>query len=440
VRAYGDGPVVLRPGVDTALVRFSGRKGDLVTVRGGRYCPSELRRPDGSRLQRGASRFWRLPASGTYAIRYDRCGYAKGGVVRLQLTKLVVRRLEVDKALRMKRRTGYVEAAAVRVPATGRVQVTPYDADRWFAWPDLVLPDGRRHRRGSPHVTAADLYLEAGMPLSAQDGPLPGLEHKPLVAGDRLLVLAWKGMTMRASTPVVRQVALDGEAVPAGNGGVPFRETQLEFQGQAGQWVHLEEVGDLGLVDTSYRYHLLIDPSGRVLTRSYWPYHAYWQLPVTGHYRLMVESGEKPAHAIVRVRVIRQVAEPMPTDGSPLTFSAKDPGEWVLTTFDMVEGLAYRLHVVSASAPGDWEAFTEPTDRFLCDWDGPLGCGDYSYGEVGPRVPDSFPFSGCHPDSWVVVLAMPPGQTGVAALSLVLQSASTSMRRDTALPWSDVTE
>jgi hypothetical protein len=334
----------------------------------------------------------------------------------------------------MRKRTGYVQAAAVRVPATGRVQVTPYDAEHAFAWPDLVLPDGRRHRRGSPHFTAADLDLEAGIPLSAQDGPLPGLNGEPLVAGDRLLVLAWQGMTIRASTPVVQAVALDGEAVQAGNGGVPYRETQLDFDGQAGQWVRLEEVGDLGLANTSYRYHLLIDPSGRVLTRSDWHYQPYWQLPVTGHYRLMVETGEKPAHATVRVRTVRQLAASMPTDGSPLTFTATEPGEWVLATFGMPEGLGYRLHKASSNVTGDWAAFTEPTDRFLCDWDGPLGCGDYSYGEVGPGVADSVPFSGYHPDTWVVVLAMAPGQTGDATLSLVLQSASTPMSRGTALP------
>lgn len=419
VRAYGDGPVVLGPGVDRARVRFAGKKGDRVTVRDRYLCPSVLRGPGGSVLRRAPSKFWRLPARATYTISYDRCPNARGQVIRLQLIKLVVHRLVVDGApLRVSHRTGYVQAAAVQVPATGRVQVTPYAAERPFTWPDLILPDGRRHRRGSPHFVPADLALESGIPVSAQDGPLPGLEDRPLHPGDRVLVLAWGSLRILASTPAVRPVTLDGPAVVAGNGGVPFRETQLEFDGQAGQWVHLELVGDLGLADAYERYHLLIDPTGQVLTRSETPYHPYWQLPVTGRYRLMVEAGKKPAQATVRVRTIRQLAESMPTDATPLTFTATEPGEWVLTTFAIAVGLQYRLHVSSTSTTGDWEAFAEPTARFLCDYGGPMGCGDYTYGWVDPGLPDSYPMGGYKPGSWVVVLAMAPGQSGDVTLSL----------------------
>ena len=419
LRAYGDGPVVLRPGVDTARVRFAGRKGDRVTVKGGSYCPSELRKPDGSLLHRKASKFWRLPARATYTIRYDRCPNAKGKVVRLQLTKLVVHRLAADEALRLKKRIGYVQAAAVRVPATGRLQITPYDADSSFKWPDLVLPDGRRHRRGSWHFTAIDLALEAGNPVSQQDGPLPGLEATPLVAGERLLVLAWATMTIRASTPVVRPVVLDGEAVPAGNGGVPFRETQLEFEGEAGQWVYLEQDGELVPPDSFDRYHLLLDPRGRVLTRSQRPQVPYWQLPETGAYRMVLESGRRAAAASVRVRTVAGVGA-LPTDGTAVTFTATSPGQWRFATLVLPPDTAYRLHVVSADMTVPWRGFAETTHRFLCDIDGPLGCGDFDYVWVEDQVTDStWVLSGyVKPGPWVVVVAPPRGGTGSVTLSL----------------------
>jgi hypothetical protein len=418
VREYGDGPVAVPKDVDRVRIRFHGRAGDRVTLPHA-TCGTSLRNVRGTSVTRERSRFWRLPDRAEYEFVYRPCQgrYRPGSV---QLTKLHVGRFHIDgPPVRLVRRLGYLEALALRVPASGRVQVSTYNR-LGGRWPDLVLPDGRRFQHANPHGTASDVALEAGLPPLWQDGHLTGLADDPLAAGDRVLFIAHGSMNVVASTALEHDVAIDGPATRVDNDDRPYRETQLSFDGTAGQWVYLEVDGQLlGGLDGS-RYHLLINPAGRVLLRALSPGYPYWQLPETGRYRLMVETSLLPVNAQVRVRTVRQIGA-MPTDGTPVTFMPATPGEWTMATFDPPPGIGLRLHVVGAETSAKWSAFAEPRRRFLCRSDGPLGCFGYEHVEVWPGRLDSFDgiYAREGNRGWTLALRMPPGGTGSVTLSLV---------------------
>jgi hypothetical protein len=79
--------------------------------------------------------------------------------------RLLVHHLEVaGPALRLRQRDGYRQAVVVRVPATGRVQVTPYNVEANLS---VILPDGRRHRHRHAPADPAD-----STPMSRSTGLL----------------------------------------------------------------------------------------------------------------------------------------------------------------------------------------------------------------------------------------------------------------------------
>ena len=414
VREYGDGPVQVPSGVQRVRIAFHGRSADKVRLRTQDSCPVALRRAGGRVVKpfTSAASFWKLPARGSYVFSYRRCASAYHP--RLQLEKLVTHRLLVDgDPTSLPHRRGYVDAALLRVPPTGRVQVTPTRRHQ-AGWDTVMLPDG----------TEGDLefslgaYVEAGLPVSDGLGALNPDDEPlaPVHAGDRLLFIALGAMDAQATSAIVVPAVLDGAAVTVTNGGVPFRETQAEFDGVAGQWVHLERVG----VPATYGFDPgLVDPQGRQLLNPTSVYHPYWQLPVTGRYRVQVPTSPSSFSGTLRVRTVRVLTEPMPTDGSPLTFTASTPGEWMLARFSLSTGDIRSIHLHAAEASGDWSAFVDREQRYLCTPMGPLDCGTGTYATVDATHPDSGPLNLWNPTGpWVMVVRTATGQGGTVTVSL----------------------
>lgn len=413
VREYGDGPVKVPHGVERARVRFQGGAADKVRLSTRDSCHVGLRRVGGRVVKPSTSvaSFWKLPARGRYEFTYHRCSTVDP---RLQLQKLVTHRLRVDgdpRSLRYRR--GYVDAALLPVPPTGRVQVTPTSRHQ-AGWDTVLLPDGAA---GFLDFSLG-VYVEAAQPLSDGQGALnPDAEPQaPVRAGDRLLFIARGAMDVQATSAIVVPAVLDGPAVTVSNGGVPFRETQAEFDGLAGQWVYLERVGvparhwfDPGLLDP--QGHQLLNPTGA--------YHPYWQLPVTGRYRVQVPTSDSSFSGTLRVRSMKVLSEPMPTDGSPLTFAADTAGQWMLARFSLAAGDMRSIHLDSAVASGRWSAFADREQRYRCTPLGPLDCGTGTYAAVDATHPDSGPFNLSDPTgAWEMVVRMATGQGGTVTVSL----------------------
>jgi hypothetical protein len=411
-REYGDGVVRVPHAADEAHIYFHGHAADRVMLRGV-YCGLSLSTSDGTPVPREASGFWRLPKRTTYVFEHRLCQHSVD--VYLQLVKLVVHKLPINgPAVHVQPRQGCIKAVAVRVPARGRVQVTP-DRFGGSEWPDMLLPDGTRSSRGNRYVTAPDVALEAGSPPMWQAGPVYGLEDLTLHRHDRVIFVVRKATTLVVSTSQQRDVTVDGPAVTATNVGRPYQETELAFDGVAGQWVHLEQEGTLVGRSDRYRYPSLVGPDGHVLVAAWNATHPFWRLPVTGRYRMLVETGAAPVSAQVRVRSIRVIGA-MPTDGSPLTFTAASPGEWMLASFDIGDGDVRRLQAVGSDTAAGWTAFAESTTRFVCSFDDHPGCSDHSQALVDAGHPASLDPLG--PDSWTVVVALPPTATGSVTVTL----------------------
>ncbi len=132
---------------------------------------------------------------------------------------------------------------------------------------------------------------------------------------------------------------------------------------------------------------MLSTRKAEVLPRALGAVHPYWQLPETGDTGSLVVSGQAAVTATVRVRAMRQVGAHCRPTAPRLTFTATSPGEWMLATVDLAPTVEVRLHLVSTDSAAPWEAFAEWTHRFLCDYTGPLGCGDYAYGWVSSTGP-----------------------------------------------------
>jgi hypothetical protein len=225
-----------------------------------------------------------------------------------------------------------------------------------------------------------------------------------LHAGERVLALTAdppgaepvRGVRVWASTAKAVPVVVDGDSVVLTAGELPYREFQLDYQGIAGTWLHLEMVGFLGGVA----------PTGA------------WYVPVTGPARVLVRTGADVATSTVRLRTVRQLPDPLPVDGTPVTFEALEPGQWVIG--GTAGGNAGYLGLqASASTLADgwqglarWPSYpTEPSDP------GCNGCGEFTSGQVDAQHPVSEPFGGTS-GPWLVVLSVPPDQVGRVDLSL----------------------
>ena len=86
-------------------------------------------------------------------------------------------------------------------------------------------------------------FFEAGYKIYGSGGPLHGAGGGgalQLEAGDQLLlVLSGSGPVVQSVAKKVA-VAIDAPATTLPPSEVPYRDYELDFEGQAGSWVHLE--------------------------------------------------------------------------------------------------------------------------------------------------------------------------------------------------------
>jgi len=124
------------------------------------------------------------------------------------------------------------------------------------------------------------------------------------------------------------------------------------------------------------------------------------------------------ARATARVR-LSTVLAPMPLDGTPVTFTAATPGQWVLAPVTLDDG-SYTLDATGWTVPGRWSGRASAVDELHCPVMGPIGCGEHSAGYVNARHPASGFFSvgygGRNP--WAVLLRVPSASTGSVDLAL----------------------
>lgn len=425
-REYGDGPVAVSASTDKVRIRFHARKGDRVRLFGARLCPLVLRGPSGVEVARDLSGFWRVRERGLQTMHFRRCARATHEL-SLQLAKLEVRRVTVNgPPTPLPGRVGYIRAVRVTVPTSGRLQVmTPWRVAPTPPSFTSVIVAGRRYRLADwPEYYGSDvgkryLFLEAEHRIEAADSrAAQDLMVRPLArdariepvtmpvlhASERVLVLTGdppgvepvRGVRVWASTTQAVPVVVDGDPVVLTAGELPYREFQLDYWGTAGTWLHLEMVGSLGGVA----------PAGA------------WYVPVTGPARVLVRAGFDAATASVRLRTVRRLADPLPVDGTPVTFEALEPGQWVIGgTAGGYPGY-FELRASSSTLVEGWQGLARMPIYPSGPFDpGCNGCGEFQSGLVDAQQPLSPVFGGSS-GPWLVVLSVPPGQLGRVDLAL----------------------
>jgi len=415
-REFGDGPVVVGRDERRVAIVFHGRAGQWVDLRR-TVCTPVLREAGRGVVEHVPEGYWQLPRTATYRFDYVHCGAERGVETTLQLIRIVARTVRVDgDPVRLRHQKAFDHAVAIRVPAKGQVLVQPNHNHVWRA---IVKPDGSRLSIDGQSA----LMLRPGRPITDAGGlPVTDWGGRRVVAhaGERLLLVGAKATRVRAQRVPFVTAAVDGPAVTIDNQERPARLAFVEFQGRAGNWVgvvHSASAGSTSL-DLPLRLHR---PHGVEVTRSFGPLD-YWQLPVSGRYRLIVPI-PADASSSVRLQSIAEVGT-LPSDGTPKTFVVQDPGQWQLATVvvpaDGPPG-AYTLQAGTSSLGGEWRALLEVGHRYVCSIYAPPGCSENTYQLVGPAGAAG----GWSPvRSWigdrrlVVLLATPPGQTGAVDLSV----------------------
>jgi hypothetical protein len=354
-------------------------------------------------------------------MHFQRCKGATGRDLSLQLTKLEVRRVTVNGPLtRLQGHVGYIRAVRVTVPASGQLQVMTPRASftslivagrryRLADWPEYYdATYGKRYLflEADHRIETADFRTTQNAAAGARSRALRAtpLTMPVLHAGERVLALTAdppgeepvRGVQVWASTPQTVPVAVDGDAVVLTAGELPYREFQLDYSGIAGTWLHLEMVGSLGGVA----------PTGA------------WYVPVTGPARVLLRTGAHHAMATMRLRTVRQLPDPLPVDGTPVTFEALEPGQWVIGGTAGGNHGYFELHASASTLAEDWSAQARRPILPSGPYDpGCNGCGDYLGGTVWAQQPVSGVFGGSS-EPWLVVLAVPSDQVGRVDLAL----------------------
>jgi hypothetical protein len=411
-REYGQGPV--RLGDTTTLkVVFAGHRGDRVRLGDVGRCPVSLRGPDGDPFARSPEGFWRLHEGGRHTFTLTRCdALAEDSLV--QLEKLRVAHVSMNGAgTRLSDERGYIDAVRVTVPAAGRLQVSDGDATG-DSFAGMLLPNGDWYRFGG-FVHTGTYYFQHDRAIASTWGRLRGAGGGGALvthAGDRVLLISTGPVRVWKSMSLVVPVVLDGPTTALTAGAVPYRELLVEFDAPAGAWVHAELVEP----NTSlYLPEFLFGPNGHRFS-----YGDYWHIPRTAQYLMSVQTDASGTTGEVRMRTIRQVVQPVPTDGTPFALTATEPGEWVMMTpMTLTKDSLYHLAVTSAAATGAWSAVATGQTELHC----PRlsnGCGELSWGYVSDTDVESYEFglpSGL-PNPWMVMLRPERGATATVGLKV----------------------
>jgi hypothetical protein len=311
-----------------------------------------------------------------------------------------------------------VDAVRVEVPESGRLKLFGTDPRPGYgpAFAGMVLPDGTWHP-----TSYNTYYFENGRKVSNFTGPLTG----PLagaggngspktMGGDKVIVVVDLPLTVWQSTAIPVSTTVDGPTLTLPASKVPYREYQVEFDAPAGLWLHPEVIWPVTGVP-GFGGALGSKGSG-----------SYWHITSAGHVRLNLFTFGTTELTQLRIRTIRQLTTPMPVDGSHLTLTSEDPGEWVMVPMTLSNtGSFYRMNAHSFTATGPWNALATGQTVLHCGPRSGNGCGDGSTGQVSPEYVTSAPFglpSGL-PNPWMVLLRPDPGVTASVEISV---SPSTS--------------
>jgi hypothetical protein len=410
-REYGEGPVLL--GHATTLeVSFGGHRGDRVRLGDVGRCPVSLRGPGGEPFARSPEGFWRLQHAGRQTFTLTRCDDLANDR-RVQLEKLRLAQVGMNgPGTQLSAERGYVDAVRVTVPAAGRVQVAGGDG-KGGGFAGMLLPNGDWYRLGG-FVHTGTYYFEHDRAIASTWRRLSGAGGDGALvthAGDRVVLIPTGPVTAWKSVSLEVPVVVDGPTTALTAGAVPYRELLVEFYAPAGTWVHAELVAPNNWLHSPV---FLFGPNGYRFSNG-----DYWRIPRTGTYRMSVQTDASGKIGEVRMRTIRQVVQPVPTDGTPFALAATDPGEWVMATpMTLTKGF-YHLAVTSATTTGEWSGIATGQTELHC----PLlanGCGDWSSGYIADDDKESSEFglaSGL-PNPWMVMLRPERGVTVTVVLKV----------------------
>ena len=406
---YGSKPVTVAKGT-RAVIRFDGRRGDVVSLSG--VAPAQLklfRRGHRVRQTWVNGGYYRLPRTARFAFRVRADKYRSQ---TLKLLKARVHRVEVDgrAVTTPRKRRGYVDLAAVRLRAGDRVTVDDGRDDN-----RLYLPDGRYETGWGRH-----LLLRPGHDLRVTDDNWP--IGREVVAGTTLIRVV-SGYRVTAASAVEVSVQPDGAPISL----TPERRAQREyvftFDGGVDDLVYLEPASGPSVTNyTSLLDRWTTGPVDSPISQVE-PVSPSFVLPTAGTHELSTVSDTLggTASATMRLRKGIRVAD-LTADGAPVTFTFDGSGTRV---YALGTAIGQRLESSTTDlAPGEtWIAELSPRDPWSCGADpqGPLGCGENGYAFVSEtRTAGSS--NGFNMENPVVVATPGAGATGTVRIRLLSQA------------------
>lgn len=393
---YGDGPVTFKHGRLFKVV-FDGKRGDRVTLRGvplvndwsWRVCPRAHLERDGVSLGLPeVSQFWTLPQTGRYAFKITNCGEPHG-IAGLQLTKLRIRDIPLGESVRLRHDRGYEYAARVRVPETGALMVrTTRAGTSHVAGGDVVQGQSSRERflgiyEGRP-AKIPNLLLEADQPLrylhpwfnvSYGEGVsyASRASDRALPAGAPVWVIPRDDVRIKVNRPAgPTAVEVGGPGLSFTAGPLPKRLRTATVTSATEQWVRVVAYADGELLRdwaSTGAVRLAAYVAGPGGTRIPTPLTTLLKLPEgTSELRVLAHTRDGTRRPVeVRLSPVRTLP-PMPTDGTPVEFATRHPGEWVLAPLTLDPARTYRAGASDFASlpPYGWWAVVSSQTRPWC--------------------------------------------------------------------------
>lgn len=402
--AYGDKAVTV-PKNSRGVIRFHGRRGDIVTLGG--VNPSRLHLVRRGRIvpqKWKDSGLHRLPTTGTFTFRV---GVNRWLGQEVGLVKARVHDLAVDgRALRTpKARRGYIDLVAIRLDRDDRVTV---DSGRY---------EQRVYQRD------ADYCVGYGGPLLLRPGHDVRVDNDTSAVCDeaatgRTLVRVLSGHRVTAASALQVPVQPDGAPVSVSAPRRAAREIVLTFEGVADDLVYVDEIDGPRLTDG----RTMVDRWGRtvsgMLTRSTTGSESF-VLSASGATELstVTDAVGGARTTTVRLRKGIRVAD-LVTDGPAIDVALDGSGTRL---YAVGLGTGSRLESTSQDLGADEEWSVELGSRhpWSCGQEpgGPMGCADNAFVEVSASVPAATSYFFLREP--VAVALSAPGSTGTVSLRLV---------------------
>jgi hypothetical protein len=215
----------------------------------------------------------------------------------------------------------------------------------------------------------------------------------------------------RALRSSVVPAVLDGAAVPV-SAPRSYAEVGASFESAGDQWVTADVEGSLA--SRSESQLALVDATGETLVglgqATFGGMPDLWYLPEPGRYRLMVRTDPGHGSGTVRLSTARVLDQQMPADGTPLAFTARQPGEWMLATGHLGKG-SYQL-TAEAQGTTEWTAAANILPFFVCRI---AFCGDSRSALLTQDISSNY-FPMQVEGDWLYLVALGEGQTGTVSL------------------------